>query len=93
MQLFNRYFFCKSSSIEFIYIYYLCWYNFLLYSDGIKTNIDFVLCYELITLVYIIMRDNSNTPRNCKSSAIIQTPFVLQGFMTFETFTCATPWI
>lgn len=40
------------------------------------------------------MRDNSNTPNgNCKSSAIIQTPFVLQGFMTFETFTCATPWI
>lgn len=57
MQLFDRYFFGKSSSIEFIYIYYLCWYNFLLYSDGIKTNIDFVLCYELITLVYIIMRD------------------------------------
>lgn len=44
------------------------------------------------------MRDNFkySSPLNngnCKSSAIIQTPFVLQSFMTFETFTCATPRI
>lgn len=61
MQLFDRYFFARVQALN-LYTSITYVGNFLPYSDGIKTNIDFILCYELITLVYIIMRDNSNTP-------------------------------